>query len=338
MVTIKPNQHILANLQSAHSPAKTQNASKALTESLAKAMPGVIKVTDKQSPEATARNILKHVQNGLNQLRSQGASDERIEQRWQAAQQGIEKGYKEATEMLKGLGLLNDELKQEVDDGRKLVDEGMDALLKNISSVAENKMPAMQSSLKMANEFSLSVLTREGDRVTVNFAQSSSQESGDGNFLLDAQQSWSMEVEGHLSSAEQTALSGLFKDVQSLSERFFAGDIGSALEQAMNLGFDGSQLASLSLNLTQQMTVSSTSPYSQVREQLPTPELESLKAPLASYVDSYAKALKQASALPNVPMTIQDLVEKMLPNEKRMPIWQSFHEGLNQLLTSQEDK
>lgn len=338
MVNINPNQHILANLQGAQVTNKSQSASKALTESLAKAMPGVIQVADKQSPESTARNILKHVQNGLNSLRSQGASSERIEQRWQAAQEGIEKGYKEATEMLKGLGLLNDELKQEVNDGRKLVDDGMEALLKNIRNPAEAKLPSMQSSLKMANQFSLSVMTREGDKVTVNFAQSSAQQSGDGNFLLEAQQSWSMEVQGNLSSAEQKALSGLFKDVQSLSERFFAGDIGNALEQAMNLGFDGSQLASLSLNLTQQMSISTTSPYSQVREQLPTPELEGLKAPLASYVDSYAKALKQASALPNVPQTIHDLVEKMFPNENRMSVWQSFHEGLNQLLTAQDSK
>lgn len=338
MVNINTNQHILANLQGTQATNKAPSTSKALTESLAKAMPGVIQVADKQSPESTARNILKHVQNGLNSLRSQGANSERLEQRWQAAQEGIEKGYKEATEMLKGLGLLNDELKQEVDDGRKLVDDGMEALLKNIRQPAEAKLPVMQSSLKMANQFSLSVMTREGDKVTVNFAQSSAQKSSEGSFLLEAQQSWSMEVQGNLSDAEQTALSGLFEDVQSLSERFFAGDIGNALEQAMNLGFDGSQLASLSLNLTQQVSMSSTSPYSQVREQLPTPELESLKAPLASYVDSYEKALNKASALPNVTQTLQDLVESMFPAEERMPVWQSFHDGLNQLLTAQDNK
>ena len=55
MVNINPNQHILANLQAAQSTNKTQSASKALTESLAKAMPGVIKVADKQTPETDRR-------------------------------------------------------------------------------------------------------------------------------------------------------------------------------------------------------------------------------------------------------------------------------------------
>lgn len=341
MVTIKPNQNMLANLQSAHAPAKSQESSKVLTESLAKAMPGTIEVSDKQSPEATARNILKHVQNGLNQLRSQGASDERIEQRWQAAQEGIEKGYKEANEMLKGLGLLDDELKQEVDAGRKLVDEGMDALLNNIKNLEGSKLPAMQSRLQMANELSLTVLTQEGDKVRVNFSQASAQQSDGNNLLMQGQQDWSMKVEGDLSSAEQSALSGLFQDVQSLSERFFSGDMGGALEQAMALGYDGDQLASMSLNLTQQMAFDSRSPYSQAREPLPTPELESVKAPLASYVDSYKSALDKASALADPASLFKEMAEKMLPNEQRMPIWQSFHEGLNQqldILGAQENK
>ncbi|NBK21800.1 MAG: hypothetical protein EOM68_07225 [Spirochaetia bacterium] len=55
---------------------------------------------------------------------------------------------------------------------------------------------------------------------------------------ISSQRSWNMEVAGSLSEAERTALTGLFDDVQSLSERFFAGDIGRALGDAMELPLD----------------------------------------------------------------------------------------------------
>lgn len=332
-ISIKPSQYLLGNLPTTAN--KTQASAKALTEALAKTMPGVIQTTDKQSPEQTAKNILNHVQNGLNQLRSQGANSERLEQRLAAAQEGIEKGYKQATEILKGLGLYDDELKEQVEAGRKLVDDGMAELAKNIKNLpAPNTMPMLSSSsLSTANSLSLQVLTREGDRVTVRFDQAQATSSSSDSFSASLQQSWSMEVEGSLSDAEQKALSGLFNDVQSLSERFFAGDIGSALEQAMGLGYDGQQLAAFSLNLTQKMSFSAVqSPYAQVREQLPTPELERLRAPLASYVDSYMNALDKAKPLANPMQTFQDLIQQLLPEESRMPVWQAFHEGLNKLL------
>lgn len=313
--------------------AKAQTEPSVALDHLAKALPGVIKVTDKQSPEDTASNILKHVQKGLDQLKSQGASDERLQERLQAARDGIEKGYAQATDMLKGFGLLDDELQSQIDAGRKLVDSGLDGLASRPQST-EQVLPVKSSSLALANSLSLQVLTRDGDRVTVSFSQAKGGAFAQTDNSLSAssfsQQSWSMSVEGHLSEEEQKALGSLFNDVQDLSERFFAGDLGQALDQAMKLGFDGKQLASLSLNLLQQSRFTSTSPYQQAQE-LPTPELESLKAPLASYVDSYIKALDKAKPLAEPSNAFQDLVQKLLPGETRLPAWKAFHDGLNDL-------
>lgn len=337
-ININPNQFLFNNLKT---PAnKVDAGSKALTESLEKTVPG-LKIGPKQSAEDTAKNILGFVKNGLSQLASQGASSERLQQRLDAAKEGIEKGYKQAVDMLKGLGLYDDELKQDVDKGRELVDAGMLDLANNLDKLNQpQKLSANSMTLANSKSMTLEVLTREGDRVSVTFNE---QQAGyvHGDRASSAfQQSWSMSVEGHLSQAEQEALSGLFDNVQSLSQTFFAGDIGSALEKAMNLGFDGKQLASLSLNLTQRTHMSVTSPYSAVKEQLPTPELESLKAPLASYVDSYMKALDKAGALANPVQTMQQMIEKMLPEEFqfRMPVWKSFHEGLNSLLGVNSNK
>ena len=339
-INLTPGQFRLPDNKLSQTPARSSQSAepeKVLTESLAKTLPGVVSVGEKQSPQETARNILRHVQNGLNQLRVQGADAGRLEQRLQAARDGIEKGYAEATDMLKGLGLLSDELKSEIAAGRELVNQGLDELAGNIGkSASEPVLTARSDSLTVANAFSLEVLTREGDRVKVSFSQtqgiSQSRSAAGESMALSSQRSWSMEVAGSLSEAERTALTGLFDDVQSLSERFFAGDIGRALGDAMELGFDGTQLASMSLNLVQQTSVVSTRAYSQFQPQLPTPELESLKAPLASYVDSYLRALDKASPLANAAQTLQDLVQQMLPEESRLPVWQAFHHGINQLL------
>lgn len=340
-INLNPGQFRLPDSKLSQTPARTDKSAapeKALTESLAKTLPGVVTVGEKQSPQETARNILRHVQNGLNQLRVQGADAGRLEQRLQAARDGIEKGYAEATDMLKGLGMLDDKLKDEIATGRGLVNQGLDELANNIRNPQQSPtvLAARNDSLKVANAFTLEVLTREGDRVKVSFAQSesisqSSSVTGE-SMVLSSQRSWNMEVAGSLSEAERTALTGLFDDVQSLSERFFAGDIGRALGDAMELGFDGSQLASMSLNLVQQTSMVSTRAYSKWQPQLPTPELESLKAPLASYVDSYLRALDKASPLANAAQTLQDLVQQMLPEESRLPVWQAFHHGINQLL------
>lgn len=340
-ININPSQYrFLDNAKTTQGSNKTSETAKALTESLQKALPGVT-VGDKQSPEETARNILRHVENGLNQLRAQGADAGRLQERLDAAKAGIDKGYAEATEMLKGLGMLDDNLKEQIAAGRKLVDQGVEALANNIKNpTSANSLVAASSSLKVANSMTLEVLTRDGDRVKVSFAQTqstSSNTSADAfSMSSSASIEWKMDVVGNLSQAETEALSTLFNDVQNLSERFFAGDLGKALEQAMNLGYDASQLASLSLNLTQQTTSVSTRAYSQFKPELPTPELESLKAPLASYVDSYARALEKANPLADAVQTLRDIMQKMLPEESRMPIWKTYTDALNQLLAAQQ--
>src|SRR5690606_9913392 len=131
-VTLNPGQfNVPGNKAQATVPGKKDGSSApagVLNDSLAKSLPGVVRSSERQSPEETARNILNHVQRGLNQLRVQGADPQRLEQRLQAARDGIEKGYAEATDMLKGMGLLDDDMKEQIAAGRSLIDDGLDTL------------------------------------------------------------------------------------------------------------------------------------------------------------------------------------------------------------------
>lgn len=289
----------------------------------------------RQSAEQTAKHILQHVQRGLEQLRNQGASDERLQQRLAAAQQGIEKGYAEAQSMLKGMGLLDEDTKADIDAGRALVDQGLTQLL--APKASEPSVVTLQSSLRVQNALTLDIVTREGDRVNVQFVQAVAAQSQQANGVqwaqAEGQQAWEMTVSGQLNDAERSALGGLLDDVQRLSEAFFAGDLGDALQQAMSLTLDGKALASMSLSLTQESFVSRSRAYAPQPIELPTPQLESLKAPLASYVDSYMAALERASPLVDAQQVFADMVQALLPDESRMPVWRAFHDGLNELLS-----
>ncbi|WP_430461982.1 DUF5610 domain-containing protein [Thalassolituus sp. LLYu03] len=313
--------------------AQTQESGK--TEQ-AQASSGAVSLGPKQSPQDTAANILKHVTRGLDELAASGASQERLLQRLDAARAGIEKGYQEATAMLDDMGMLDDDLNASIADGRSLVDAALDDMENRIRNpeAASSSVVSSRASVSASNTLSLQVLTRDGDRVEVSFSQSADQslQSSAGNmrFTANNQQSWNMQVSGSLSDAEKTALEGLFGDVQSLSEQFFGGDIGSALQSAMSLGFDGSQLASMSLSLTQQSVISTSRAYAPAPVELPTPELESLKAPLALYAEQYTSALEKAGALAEPHNVFRDLVEQMLPQDERLSVWEEFHAGLNQ--------
>lgn len=297
---------------------------------------GVVTLGKRQSPEETAAAILGHVQQGLSELKSQGADDERLMQRLEAAREGIARGYEEATRMLKDMGMLDDELQASIDSGRSMVDDGLASLERSITN-PQAQLIAASDSLSMSNRLAMTIVTRDGDRVQVSFSQSSALQtaaSSSGFSLSESSaRGWQMQVSGSLSEAEQQALSDLFADVQDLSEQFFAGDIGAALDSAMSLGFDGSQLAAMSLDLTQKTVSTSTRAYGNVQQQLPTPQLESLKAPLAYYVDQYVSALDRAGALADPQQTVQDLVHQLLPDSERMSAWDAFHSGLNTLLT-----
>ena len=318
-----------------HLRTNIEKANEALAQSLNKTLSGGLKIGPKQSAETTAKNILGFVQNGLNALRSQGASSERLEQRWQEAQKGIEKGYKDAIGMLKGLGIYDEELEHEVETGRSLVNEGMANLLDGLRKPAQVATQLFDTTTPFSvqaasNRLSLEVVTREGDRVNVSFKQSQVQlQKGE---LGVSAQKWNMEVDGNLSDAEREALTQLFNDVQSLGEHFFSGDMASAIDEAMKLGIQSDEIASMSLQLTQRSLAIQT-PYSEVANGLPTARLDKIKAPLASYVDRYQQALDKAQALLNPVKTFNSMMQGLLGQEERFSIWQNFHAGLNAHLT-----
>lgn len=321
-------------------PSKSEaaEASKAAEEtSQASGIQRVPKLSAKQ----VADNILAHVARGIDALKSEGASAERIQARIDAAKEGVEKGYAEATDMLKSLGMLDDALQQEIDAGRKMVDERLANLanpddLANLDGVTSSRY----STFDRENSLSMDVVTREGDRVTVYFKQSQSAQSAQLSnnnasgvaFSATEQRQFDFEVEGSLNAREQKALAALFDDVAKLGDQFFNGNIGEALSQAMNLGFDTNELASMSVNLTQVTVSSRLSAYQATQPDLPTDALESVKSPLAAYVDSYKQTLEDMEPFSSRKRVMDELLSHMWPDQAHLQNMLDFNEALSKQL------
>ena len=137
-----------------------------------------------------------------------------------------------------------------------------------------------------------------------------------------------MDVIGNLDEGEQQALSNLLQDVEKLSSSFFGGDLGGALEQAMQLGFDGNELASMSLNLRQESFSSVSRAYNSVQPKLPTPELEGLSSGLLAYNENYLSALEQAKSFADPEKLLNDLVDQLYPDDHLKDIFQAYNQGL----------
>jgi len=306
-----------------------------------------LQLGDKKDAQDVAKTMLDHVQKGLDQLRAQGADEDRIQQRLEAAKEGIAKGYEQAEQQLKDMGLLNDELKAEIDQGRGLIDAGLEQMSGNVEAKdTKNKVGTLMpksssdsrysSQASIENSMSLELMTKDGDKISLSFmqsAQSFSYAAQEGHQMITAAgfeqgMAWQMDVMGSLDEGEQEALANLLQDVEKLSSTFFSGDLGGALEQAMELGFDGNELASMSLNLRQESFSSVSRAYNSVQPQLPTPQLEGLSSPLLAYNDDYLSALEQAKSFADPEKLIDDLVDQLFPDDNLKNIFQAYNQGL----------
>ena len=303
-----------------------------------------------QSPEVTATNILRHVYQSVEGLRAEGASEERIAERLEAAREGIAKGYGEARAILEDLGRLDESLAADIDKGEALIAEGLkqieagekpDLLTPKVPERDDAPQSATPTGFTLAGtrssqSLSLEVVTRDGDKVTVNFRQ---KEGGislttPGMSLTASAFSsrFDMQIDGNLDEGELNALQTLFDDVGKLSETFYGGDLGAALEEAMQLGFDGNELASMSLELRQRSFSSVSRAYGESGPSLPTQRLESQQNMITDYVKSYTEALDRAKSLAEPRDTLQKMLEALAPDESRLDALRQFNDGLSKLL------
>ncbi|MDV2077902.1 DUF5610 domain-containing protein [Marinobacter xestospongiae] len=242
-----------------------------------------------------ASRMLGFVQARLQQEADNGADQERLANLLEQARAGIEKGFGEAREQIKALGMMNDTLAADIDDSFGRIQEGLDDLEARFlgsqepsgpGAVERSSMTQVEASSRNALQFE--VRTRDGDIVTVSMnerayagARTASVQGENGSASSSTAVSlfsgrYEFSVEGELDEGERQALTELFEDVQSVSSRFFDGDVQGAFEAAQSLGIGGEELASFSLNLSSTRTVRASTYESVAQQNSPSAQLRPL--------------------------------------------------------------
>ena len=286
------------------------------------------------SAEKVANNILGFIERRLRLDQAEGATQEELQARLEAGLSGFKKGFAEAEEKLKALDLLSPDISADIGKTYTLVTEGIDKLREQLlgtglpyAEPAEATSPVDASSrlnaftqldAARARDFSFELTTREGDRVKIN--ASASQSFGmaysaavngnnssvalEGNYA--ASQSFSLEIEGELSDEELGAINALLGKVNNLAEDFYAGDLESAWNQALNLGFDQNQIGEYSLSLTQVEVQVVEAAYTVAGAQTSLPS--SLIA-AQGFMKSFLEALDLASIFPEPLELLEQIVD-----------------------------
>ncbi|WLD59588.1 DUF5610 domain-containing protein [Salinispirillum sp. LH 10-3-1] len=232
--------------------------------------------TKYNSPEAVLKNfdadtVIKNVssfiERAVDRARASGASEAEVAKIREKSLAGMEKGFKDAQDIIKGLGLMSDELTSVLDGAKKSIRDMVENGKSVQSKVVESATAMMAKSKQVTNDFSFTLKTREGDVVTISASQQKSasmaalgSRNGDSQLLAamwetNSSEAFSFSVKGDLNVEEMKAIEALLKDIGKIADKFFSGRYEQAFEKAKGLQLDSNTLASMSMNMTQTKAV-----------------------------------------------------------------------------------
>lgn len=237
------------------------------------------------TPARVAERVLGFIEQRLQREAADGADQEMLQGLLQQAREGIEQGFAEARKILDGLGVLQGKIATDIDETYARLQDGLQGLQARTLPAGQGVAALQMSSERLtarSETFELQVTTRQGDRLRISLAQAaldyrqtdvSLSTASEGTRLSVQQRSSSLQVgsfmvavEGDLNEQERGALNDLLRQVQGLSGQFYAGDLAGAFDSALSLNMDGSQLASMSLRLTQTQLRQASDTYAAVAQ------------------------------------------------------------------------
>ncbi|MGQ9659227.1 MAG: DUF5610 domain-containing protein [Thermochromatium sp.] len=239
------------------------------------------------TPDKVADRIISFVAMGLENARARGKSEEEIQSLYESAVRGAEQGFKEAKEILSNLKVLEGVVAEQVEATEQLTFEGLAKLdpsraraeAQQATAMAATSGLAAAARYRNAEDFSLSLKTREGDTVEIRFSRHLKaqyslagvrDDQGNSAAVLDVGRfentGYLFSVQGDLNDDELKAIQTLVQDVANLAKDFFGGDVQKAFEQAPKVGFDSSQLASMNLTMSRSERYSAAQAYAGTRD------------------------------------------------------------------------
>lgn len=284
-----------------------------------------------------SNNILSFIEAQLQRDLQDGATQEELESRLAAGLEGFEKGFAEAAQQLEEMGFLSDDIRADINQTRELVLAGVEELrsqfVENDEQAAVEQAPTApvatspqgsaqasgslsslsayeRSDVAQNNSFKFSLTTADGDKVTIDASsmrasvtqQYASYIPGVETLMQysEAQSEkhqFSFSVVGELDEAELAAINDLLGQVNDLAETFFSGDLEGAFEQALEVGYDSTEISAFALNLSQTSVQRVTQAYEGVRDAGggEAPALADRLQPLGGFVRDVLEALDTAS-------------------------------------------
>lgn len=331
--------------------------------------------------EAITKNVLSFVETAMNMAAANGADKDELNGLLGKARKGVEDGIGQARDMLTDFMKEGDE----IDEGIKKAEEGIFAGLDNINDQlndperdqigAFNYRGIEQStSYQASNSAALSLTTADGDEVSISFESliayqeqmrlqqmetgfddgenqgymySESAEYSQASF---AQDKFAFSVKGELDEDELKAIGELVKDVSDLADEFFNGDVQAAFEKAQELGFDESEISSMSLDLQRSESISVSQAYREVAayqqnqapESTPASLPQSVQQPLKEYaenlLDMMNKADQQLADQDQIQSIVDQIFERQfeLQGNELMEAMNHFNHFNRQILGSAE--
>ena len=272
--------------------------------------------------EEVASNVLKFVGGVVRGAAKSGADEAQLTDLLGQARSGVAKGIALAEKDL--AGFMNPEITDGIRNSKEAIGEGIDNIEKEVLSPFRGTMEvgaSLSAQYAQLQSGGLKITTKDGDEVEISFGQSrqyqysaseritsSANSNGDANapatpesdvvarrslnVQLSEYRGISFSVQGELDDDELGAISDLVKQITDVSKSFFNGDLDTALDKALNLGYDEKELADFALKLNSREVVSEKiSAYKEVSDGNSS-ELKKYMRPIKEYMDEL-KALNQ---------------------------------------------
>ena len=276
--------------------------------------------------EQAAGNILGFIQRQIERDIANGATDAELQSRLEAGLSGFKKGFNEARERLAALSLLDSHVSASIGKTYDLVTGGIDQLAqhhlgRSLSDIAPPKalQPAVNTAPSWSRyeyasmqSFHFELLTKEGDKVSIqayaNHGETQFWRDEDGNRsnASSANLRYNLNITGDLSDAEKASIDELLQQINALADNFFRGDIDSAFEAALQLGYDHAQIESFAFNLIRLDVQRANSAYS--NDAAPN-DLQHRLQPLGQFIKDTHEALNKASEFAEPYVLLRSIVE-----------------------------
>ena len=272
--------------------------------------------------EKVASNVLKFVGGVVRGAAKSGADEAQLTDLLGQARSGVAKGIALAEKDL--AGFMNQEITDGIRNSKEAIGEGIDNIEKEVLSPFRGTMEvgaSLSAQYAQSQSGGLKITTKDGDEVEINFGQSRQYQYSASERILSSatnnadtngpaapqnevvtQRSLNVQfseyrgisfsVQGELDDDELSAISDLVKQITDVSKSFFKGDLDTALDKALDLGYDENELAGFALKLNSREVVSEKiSAYKEVSDGNSS-ELKKYMRPIKEYMDEL-KALNQ---------------------------------------------